>query len=141
MYKNDPKKSIKKYEYQKAKINENDNQYSRLIKNLEENGIGVNKISETSRSLGLELTQFVHSDINLIEQIIKESTRDAGINKSIKKDIRIANLNAVSEIDAAFKKNAQTIYQRTSQEHLIHKQVQDLGPLLLQGKSFSKELF
>ena len=141
VYKNNPKKSIKKYEYQKAKINENDNQYSRLIKNLEENGIGVNKISETSRSLGLELTQFVHSDINLIEQIIKESTRDAGINKSIKKDIRIANLNAVSEIDATFKKNAQTIYQRDQSRAFNTQTSARFRPFIASREEFFKGAF
>ena len=80
-----------------------------MIKNLEKNGIGVNKITETSRSLGLELTQFIHSDIALVEQIIKESGRDAGINKSIKKDIKIANLSAVTEIDESFKRNAKVV--------------------------------
>ena len=74
-YKNDPKKSIENYQYQSAKANKDDNKYTKLIKNLEENGIGVNRISETSRSLGLELTQFIHSDIALVEQIIKESSR------------------------------------------------------------------
>ena len=112
LYKNDPKKSIKKYEYQKAEINNNDNKYERLIKNLEENGIGVNKITETSRSLGLELTQFMHSDINLIEQIITESSIDAGIEKNVKKNIEIANFSAVSELDDAFQRNAKIIYER-----------------------------
>ena len=50
-YKNDPKSTKKNYEYKKAKINANDSNYTKLIKNLEENGIGVNKIIETSRSL------------------------------------------------------------------------------------------
>ena len=59
IYKNNPKVSTKKYKYKKAPTNEWDNQYSKLIKNLEENGIGVNKITETASSIGLELTQFV----------------------------------------------------------------------------------
>ena len=110
-YKNNPRAS-KKYEFKEAKTNINDDGYTKLIKNLEENGIGVNKISETSRSLGLELTQFIHSDIALVEQIIQEARRESGINKNIKKDIKIADLNAVNEIDESFKRSAKIIYER-----------------------------
>jgi len=112
VYKNNPKVSIKKYEYKKSSVNAEDSKYTKLIKNLEENGIGVNKISESFSSIGLELTQFVHPDIGLIEDIISSSVRDAGINKNIKKDIKIANLKAVSEIDDGFNKNSKLIYER-----------------------------
>ena len=63
VYKNDPGSSLKKYEYKEAEINSNDNKYTKLIKNLEENDIGVEKIVESSRSIGLDLTQFIHNDI------------------------------------------------------------------------------
>ena len=115
VYKNDPKKSIKSYEYKKAEIQTNDSSITKLVKNLENNGIGVNKILENSRSLGLELTQFVHSDIALVEQnCIKEASKDSGINKNIKKDIKIADLDAITEIDESFNRNAKTIYERNT---------------------------
>ena len=41
---------------------------TKLIKNLEGNGIGVNKITEGTRSIGLDLTQFVHRDIKLLKK-------------------------------------------------------------------------
>jgi hypothetical protein len=112
VYKNDPEKSIKNYEYKKAEIQTNDSSITKLVKNLEENGIGVNKITETSRSLGLELTQFIHSDISLVEQIIKEASRESGINKNIKKDIKISDLDAINEIDETFQRRAKIIYER-----------------------------
>lgn len=112
IYKNDPIRSIKKYEYQKASISSEDDKYTRLIKNLEENGIGVNRITETANSIGLELTQYIHPDLDLIEEIILTSSREAGINKNIKKDIKIADLDAVSEIDKAFQRSSQLIYER-----------------------------
>ena len=46
IYRNNPKRSIKKYEYRNAEFDESDDKYTKLIKNLEENGIGVNKITE-----------------------------------------------------------------------------------------------
>ena len=102
VYKNNPKKTLKKYNYQKAMEDPNDGKYTKLIKNLEKNGIGVNKISEGSKSIGLELTQFIHPDIKLVEEIIFKASKDAGINKEIKKDIKIADLKAISEIDQTF---------------------------------------
>ena len=45
---------------------------------------------------------------SLIEQIIKESSRDAGIQKEIKNDRKIADLSGVNEIDDAFKRNSKT---------------------------------
>lgn len=112
VYKNNPKKSFKNYEYKKAEISSNDNRYDKLVKNLEENGIGVNRITETASSLGLELTQFIHPNFNIVEDIITQASRDAGIQKDIKKDIKIADLTAVKEIDDVFKKSAETIYKR-----------------------------
>ena len=111
VYRNNPKKFLKKYEYQSPKTGDDD-KYTKLIKNLEENGIGVDKISETSKSIGLELTQFVHPDLRLIEQIIDQASINSGINKNIKKDIKIADLRGVSEIDDSFRRNAKTIYER-----------------------------
>jgi len=112
VYKNNPKKSIRSYEYKVPEVDQNEDKYTKLIKNLEENGIGVEKITEGSKSIGLELTQFIHPDLRVVEQIIDEATRNAGINKNIKKDIRIADLKGVSEIDETFKRNAKTIYER-----------------------------
>jgi hypothetical protein len=112
LYKSNPKSSVKKYKYQKAADNEDGDKYSKFIKNLEENGIGVNKISETTSSIGVELTQFVHPNIGLIEEIISSAAMDAGINKNIKKDLKIADLKAVSEIDSKFIKNSDLIYER-----------------------------
>ena len=112
IYKNNSKSSVKKYEYKEASVNAEDSKYTKLIKNLEENGIGVNKISETTSSIGLELTQFVHPNIGLIEEIISSAAMDAGINKNIKKDLKIADLNAVSEIDTDHEINSNLIYER-----------------------------
>lgn len=138
-YKNNPKKTIKNYEYKKSeKVRRDDNKYTKLIKNLEENGIGVNKITETSRSLGLELTQFIHSDIRLIEQIIKESSIDAGVSKNIKKNIRIADLNAVTEIDNAFKKNSRTIYERDTKRSFNSSTGLKFRPFIASREEFFK---
>ena len=141
VYKNNPKKSIKRYEYQKAETNINDNQYTKLIKNLESNGIGVNKISEGARSIGLELTQFIHKDIKLIEQIVAQSSYDAGIKKNIKKDIKIADLKAYSEIDSVFERNAKLIYERDTKRRFDSNTSFKFRPFIASREEFFKGAF
>ncbi len=138
VYRNDPKRTIKNYEYKKPTIDENDDRYTKLIKNLEENGIGVNKITETSRSIGLSLTQFIHPDIRIVEQIISQASRDSGINKNIKKDISIANLEAIKEIDDNFEKNATTIYERKPSRKVNTSTRLNFRPFIASREEFFK---
>ena len=138
VYKNDPKRSIKKYKYRPGEALESDNKYTKLIKNLENNGIGVNKITEGARSIGLDLTQFVHQDIRFIESIIDEASQDAGINKNIKKDLKIASLDAYSEIDDDFEKNSKLIYERNTSRRLDSKTRIKLKPFLASREEFFK---
>jgi len=138
VYKNNPKRSTKKYDYQKAEISSNDDKYTKLIKNLEENDIGVNKITETSRSIGLDLTQFIHPDLNIIEEIINQSAKDAGINKPIKKDLRISDLKAVSEIDEAFERSAKIIYERPQTRRIVTSTNARFRPFLASREEFFK---
>ena len=112
LYKSNPRKNYKKYQYKTPERIKGEDKYSKLISNLEENGIGVNKIIETTNSLGLELTQFRHPNLQLVEEIIYRSSRDAGIQKDVIKNLKVVNLNAVSEYDNDFEKNAILIYER-----------------------------
>lgn len=137
VYKSNPN-SIKDYEYKQPEINDEDDKYSRLIKNLEDNGIGVEKITETSRSIGLELTQFIHPDLDIVEEIISEAKRNSGINKTIKKDIEIANLKAVSEIDDTFRRNARTIYERQTSNRINTSTGVRFRPFLASREEFFK---
>lgn len=138
LYKNNPKKSIKKYEYQEVEPDPDDNQYTKLIKNLEGNSIGVNKITEGARSIGLDLTQFVHRDIKIIERIIDESAKDAGITKNIKKDIKIANLDAYNEIDDTFERNSNLIYERNTSSKFDTNTSIKFRPFLASREDFFK---
>lgn len=138
VYKSNPQVSHKKYSYQKAETSSDDNSYDKLIKNLEKNGIGVNKITETSNSIGLELSQFIHPDLRLIEEIVYSASRDAGINKNIKKDLKIADLSAVSEMDDSFKANARTVYERKRTRKLSTSTGIKFRPFLASREEFFK---
>ena len=112
IYKNDPLAKSKKFKPEKAYPKEGDNKYTKLIKNLNANSIGVDSIIETPDFIGLELTQFTHPNLDIVEQIIDFSAYDAGIDKEIKKELKVASLKGVSEIDEESKRNAELIYQR-----------------------------
>ena len=137
-YKNNPNKALKKYKYKDALVNSSDDKYVKLRKNLEENGIGVNKISESSSSIGLELTQFIHPDIRLVEQIISTSAKEAGINKNIKKDLKIVNLKAVSELEEDFEKNSKLIYERKQTSNFNSSTTIKFRPFIAAREEFFK---
>ena len=110
-YKNNPKNSYTKYTY-KSQKNTSDDKYQNLINNLEKNGVGVNKVIETASSVGLELTQFIHPNIQLVEEIVLQASKEAGIKKDIKKNLKIVNLNASLEFDKSFEEDSNLIYER-----------------------------
>jgi hypothetical protein len=112
IYKNNPLKKSNKYEYKKISQKTNNNKYKKLVNNLEENGIGVNKIIEKNNTIGLQLTQFIHPNIQIIEEIIQTAKIESGIDADIKKDIRVANLRAYTEIEEDLYENSKIMYQR-----------------------------
>ena len=100
-YKKDAKDSKKTYKYKKATYDEDENKYSKLIKNLENNEIGVNKITQIGNSIGIELTQFSHPSIEMVEEIITFSAADAGVDDDLKVNLKTANLSVVNNFDEA----------------------------------------
>ena len=138
VYKNNSKISSSKYKYKKTEINDNDNKYVKLIKSIEANGIGVNKIIETPEAIGLELTQFSHPNLDIVENIIRSASFDAGIKKPIKKELRVANLQGVSEYNKDFEMNSLLIYQRNSKRSFNTKTNFTFRPYLASREGFFK---
>ena len=137
-YKNNPLSSLKRYNYQPAKVNEGADNYKKLIKNLEKNGIGVNKIVETSESLGLELTQSIHPNLDVIEEIIFAASSDSGINKEIKTNLKIADLTVISDIDKSFSNESRLIYEREKTSKLTSTNNFVFRPFLASREEFFK---
>ena len=138
VYKNNPVQTYQKSEYVRGERFEGDNKYTQLINNLEENGIGVKKLTRSAGSIGLQLTQNIHPNLKVIEQIIAQSARDAGITEDIKKDIEIANLVAISEIDDDYRINSQTIYERKSGRKVNTNTRLQFRPFLASREEFFK---
>ena len=138
VYKNNPVNSKREYIYEPAEIKNDWNKYTKLRANLENNGIGVNKIVETSDAIAIELTQFSHPNLNVIEEIISIAKLESGIKKDIKKDLRIANLQALSEYDKAFEANAKLIYERERDRRFNTDTKLTLRPFLASREEFFK---
>lgn len=138
IYKNNPNNSRKPYKYKKQDFDSEDTKYTKLIRNLENNGIGVTRIIETTDSIGLQLTQFAHPNINIIEEIIASASYDAGINKEIKKDIRIADLKAVSEFNNSYIDESTLIYERKKNKAFFTKTNVAFRPFLASREEFFK---
>ena len=139
IYKSSPKTSYQKYKYQNQEQNiNNEDQYQNLITNLERNGIGVNKVIETANSIGLELTQFTHSNLQVVEEIIKQAGKDSGVEKDIKKNLKIVNLDAITEFDDSFEENSNVIYEREKKSQFNTKTGLKFRPFIASREEFFK---
>ena len=101
-----------KYSYKPVEEEIDGSKYNSLIKNLENNGVGVNKIIQNGNKLGIELTQYRHQSLDIIEEILMSSKKDSQIDQEILPNYKIANLRAVENYDTDFENGSQTIYER-----------------------------
>ena len=138
IYKNNPKSTYKKYQYQNQEQNNSNNEYQNLITNLEKNGVGVNKVIENANSIGLELTQFTHSNLQVVEEIIKQAGKESGIKKDIKKNLKIVNLDAITEFDDSFEENSNVIYEREKKSQFNTKTGLKFRPFIASREEFFK---
>ena len=137
-YKNDPKTSVPTYKYKQSNHKKTDSKYVRFIRNLNENGIGVNKILEGADQIGIEMSQFVHPNLDIINEIIRRASFNAGLEKPVKTDLRIADLKARSEYDEAFERRAKLIYQRQAKKKFKTNTRLSLRPFLASREEFFK---
>ena len=137
-YKNYPKVSNPRYEFKESNHNETDSSYVKFIRNLNENGIGVNKIFEGSEAIGVQMTQFTHPNLDIIDEIIERASFNAGFTKPVKKDLRIADLKAKTDYDDTFEKNAKLIYQRQAKKKLNTNTRLSFRPFLASREEFFK---
>ena len=138
LYKDYPKLSKPRVKYKESDHRENDSKYVKLIRNLNNNGIGVSKILEGTDQIGLQLSQFTHPNLNVIDEIIRRASYDAGIDKPVKKDIRIADLKGRTEYDDDFEENAKLVYQKQAKKKFNSNTRLSLRPFLASREEFFK---
>jgi hypothetical protein len=137
-YKNESKESRPRYKYKEANHNETDSKYIRFIRELNENGIGVNKILEGGDQIGIEMSQFTHPNLDIIDEIIRKASLNVGLEKPVKTDLRIADLKARSEYDDDFERSAKLIYQRQAKKKFKTNTRLSLRPFLASREEFFK---
>ena len=137
-YKNNPKISKPRYEYKNSNHKDSDSDYVRFIRNLNENGIAVNKILEGSDQLGIQISQFRHPNLDVIDEIINRAAYNAGLNKPVKANLTIADLQAKTEFDESFEKNSKLIYQRQVKKKFKTNTRLDFRPFLASREEFFK---
>ena len=137
-YKNDPKVSNPRYEYKEVDHKQTDSKYVKFIRNLNENGIGVNKIFEDSENLGVEMSQFTHPNLDIIDEIIRRASYDAGLIKPVKTDLRIVDLKARTQYDDEFEENAKLIYQKQNKKKFKTNTKLAIRPFLASREEFFK---
>ena len=138
VYKNNPKVSKPRYEYKKSDHNKNDSKHIKFIRSLNENGIVVNKIFEDSNQIGIQMSQFMHPNLDIIDEIIRRASADAGIVKPVKKDLRIADLKAKTEYDETFRRNANLIYQKQVKKKFNYNTRLSIRPFIASREAFLK---
>ena len=137
-YKNNPKISKPRYEYKNSNHKDSDSDYVKFIRNLSENGIAVNKILEGSDQLGIQISQFRHPNLDIIDEIINRAAYNAGLNKPVKANLMIADLQAKTEFDESFEKNSKLIYQRQVKKKFKTNTRLDVRPFLASREEFFK---
>ena len=138
IYKNNPKISKPRYEYKDSNHKETDSSYVRFIRNLSENGIGVNKILEGSDQLGVQISQFRHPNLDVIDEIIKRASYDSGLDMPVKANLTIADLKARTEFDESFEQNSKLIYQRQAKKKFKTNTRLEVRPFLASREEFFK---
>ena len=137
-YKSNSKQTRPNHRYKEPNHNESDSKYVKLIRNLNENGIGVNKIVENTEQIGIQMSQFVHPNLDIIDEIIRRASYDAGLIKPVKTDLRIADLKARTEYGESFERNSKLIYQRQAKKKFKSNTRLSLRPFLASREEFFK---
>ena len=129
----------KEHKYNKPEKIKNESSQTSLIRNLQANGLGVNKIVENADSIGIEISQFSHPSINIIEDIIMTAKGESGIKKDIKVNYKIGGLEAESEFDQAFINRSKSIYERQEgADRLIQNTRINIRPFIAAREDFIK---
>jgi len=137
-YKDSPKKSVPRYEYKSTNNNESESKYDNFISNLNRNGIGVNKIFENNDVLGLELTQFRHPSLDIVEEILQTASKDSDINKDVIANYKTVDLTAIETFDKDFENNSLLVYERPKSKKITNDLNLRIRPFIASREGFLK---
>lgn len=137
-YKQNAAKSTKKYKYQPLDNEEKtEDKYLNLVNSIQKNNIGVNKIIENNDFIGIEVTQFTHPNLNLIEEILMSSKKENNIKKDLKVEYRIADLKAYQNTNYT-DNDSKVIYVKKEQSSFNTSTNLNFRPFLAAREGFFK---
>ena len=128
----------KQFKYVTPTKIDNESKETSFIRNIQANGLGINEIFEDEDTIGIEVMQFSHPSLDIIEEIIMTAKGESGINKDIKVNYKIHGLNADDEFDQAFKNRAKQIYQRQGKASFYQDTRVTVRPFLAAREDFLK---
>lgn len=138
VYKMNASESKKTPNYKKANFDKDDSQITKFIKNLETNGIGVNKVIDQPEKIGIEITQFAFPNLDAIEEIIYSAQRDSNLDKEALINYKIADLDAITEFDSKFVSEGNILYQREKSRGFNTDTSVTVRPFIAARESFLK---
>lgn len=111
-YKNS-EKDFSKHQYKSlSDSNRTENKYINFMNTLQNNDIGVKQIVEKDRKIGIQVTQFSHPSLDIIEEIIMTAKAENNIEEEVITNYEIVNLKAVENFDQSFEDGAKVIFKR-----------------------------
>lgn len=139
-YKNNSKSSSKNSKIIKKDFQRRNNEtkYSHFKRNIEKNGIGVNKIIKNGNQIGLEITQFSYSNLNSINEIIQSAAEVSNLQEEIISNYKIVDMTAVENFDVEFERSGDLVYIRKKQSRFNTNNRINLRPFLAAREGFFK---
>ncbi len=138
IYKQNPKQEIPRYKYKPPKIKEKTSSYEQFIANLNNNGIGVNKIIKKGGILGVDITQFMHPNVNVINDIIDKAKSDSSLTEEVLVNYKIVDLDVIENYDNSFEEEGEQIYIRNKQKGFNTSTKFNFRPFLAAREGFFK---
>jgi len=141
IYKQNPNQEISRYKYKTPKIKEQASTYDQFIANLRNNGIGVDKIIKKGEVIGIDITQFTHPNINVINEIIDKAKSNSNLTEEVLVNYKIVDLDAIENYDTSFEENSEQIYIRKSKKTFNTNTRFNFRPFLAAREGFLKGAF
>ncbi len=141
IYKKNPEPILKKSTFKPVERIQGDSNYTTLIRSLESNGIGVNRIVESADKIGIEITQFQHPTLEIINEIILGSKNSSDIKKEIKVDYRTLDMQVQSDFTEDLEQSPSLIYERKKIRKFNNNISFNLRPFLAAREGFFKLAF
>lgn len=138
IYKQNPKQEIPRYKYIPPKIKEDTSSYEQFIANLNNNGIGVNKIIKKGKIIGVDITQFIHPNVNVINEIIDNAKSDSSLTEEVLVNYKIVDLSVIENYDNSFEEESEQIYIRNKQKGFNSSTKFNFRPFLAAREGFFK---